>query len=655
MAVSFIGSFILLPLYTSMYISKASSQMEAEDFTIWAANNFASFFHGSHNLLMIFFIGIMGLICAVTGYTYLQSKVKQDFFHSMPVKRGQWFGISYISGILIFLIPYLIMSLFTLLAGQLFHILNGAILAESLAVILSGILMFLITYSTAILAMMLTGQLVTGILASIVIFVYPYLLIQLSHSLSSMFFSTWSNASVTTLYDIFRNISPIYLFGNFVNDDVSVYQHLFAVIFILIMLVISYLLCKHYPAEAAENTLSYRKMEPLIKVLISVPCALFIACVVNLFMGMDSYTWFYIPAFLSVVLLCFVIEFIYHHDIRLVLKGFLSTAASVILTVLVICVFRFDLIGFDSYQPQKDDVDHFVISNSEIENYFNYNFLYGDNGQLYCDNIDSMYTLIENGIANSKMENETVRSENGEIEDSNLLSVHVDYCLKNGKSKYRLYEVDRDVFKETLLLLSKDPEFIRNLFPIFKVDQEKVSSISILDAYRQEINMNLNPEQLQQLLTAYEKDILEADFTTFIDEYPVAHFNLSYTSKNSRTANTYTRTFTPPAASNQKYALDNLYIYESFENTLRVLEDLGYPVRTHIDVADILSASYRNYELDEAYQITGEEKIREMAEQIKSVYTNRLLDRDTYWEENLLLTYTNGYTAAFCYAPDIPE
>ena len=50
------------------------------------------------------------LICAVSGFGYLFSKKKVDFFHSLPVKRETLFAVRYINGVLIYLVPYLAMA-----------------------------------------------------------------------------------------------------------------------------------------------------------------------------------------------------------------------------------------------------------------------------------------------------------------------------------------------------------------------------------------------------------------------------------------------------------------------------------------------------------------------------------------------------------------
>ena len=47
------------------------------------------------------------VLCGLSGFWYLFSKKKVDFFHSLPVKREVLFAVRYINGVLIYVVPYL--------------------------------------------------------------------------------------------------------------------------------------------------------------------------------------------------------------------------------------------------------------------------------------------------------------------------------------------------------------------------------------------------------------------------------------------------------------------------------------------------------------------------------------------------------------------
>ena len=136
-AASSIGALLLLPVYTLMYISTLKISMTFPQMLKWADTTFPRLLNGYSNLVLVAFIGLMGLICAVTGYSYLHSKVKQDIFHSMPVTRGQWFMISYFGGLIIFLVPYLIGCGLALIVGRAFLLITPGIFGDCMITMFS--------------------------------------------------------------------------------------------------------------------------------------------------------------------------------------------------------------------------------------------------------------------------------------------------------------------------------------------------------------------------------------------------------------------------------------------------------------------------------------------------------------------------------------
>ena len=81
-------------------------------------NTFPALLNGSYSLPLAALLLLLGVLCAVTGFSYLHSRERTDFYHSLPLSRRQLFFISYLSGLLIFFVPYLTACLLTILAGS---------------------------------------------------------------------------------------------------------------------------------------------------------------------------------------------------------------------------------------------------------------------------------------------------------------------------------------------------------------------------------------------------------------------------------------------------------------------------------------------------------------------------------------------------------
>ncbi len=231
-------------------------------------------------------IVILALLCAVTGFTYLHSREKQDFYHGMPIKRLQWFAISYTSGLLIFLIPYLLFGFGTIvIAGSRVSITAGFI-GQCISSLTGGILGFLICYHTAILAMFLTGKTITGVLAALVLMIYGSIIPTLSIGLAQNFFDSWPENTPSFLLKAEKFCSPAALFTQTLMNTAN--QNLLSGIALGliaggVLLVAALLLCKRYPAEASENALAFPKSAPIIKYLIAVPTSLFIGLMIQFF------------------------------------------------------------------------------------------------------------------------------------------------------------------------------------------------------------------------------------------------------------------------------------------------------------------------------------------------------------------------------------
>ena len=141
------------------------------------------------------------------------STLSVSYTHLDVYKRQvQWFAVSYWGGLIIFLVPYLLFALSTLLIGQAHGILNRDILLTTFTSVMGGILGFLICYHTSILAMFLTGRIVTGVLASFVLLIYGNIIMFLMGGLASKFFHTWTSSSPAILQEVAEYMTPATLY-----------------------------------------------------------------------------------------------------------------------------------------------------------------------------------------------------------------------------------------------------------------------------------------------------------------------------------------------------------------------------------------------------------------------------------------------------------
>lgn len=75
-------------------------------------------------IFLVFILSALAMLCGLSGFSYIHSKEKLDFYHSLPVKKKNWFWMQYLSGIFIVAVPYMICLLICLLIGNAYGVGN---------------------------------------------------------------------------------------------------------------------------------------------------------------------------------------------------------------------------------------------------------------------------------------------------------------------------------------------------------------------------------------------------------------------------------------------------------------------------------------------------------------------------------------------------
>ena len=157
-ALSGVLLFLSMPVYTLIYLDSYSEDPEVlKEF----ADTFSGFINGYNSAFLIILIGILAFAVGISGFQFMHKKEKLDFYHGLALKRHQLFAISYLAGLFLFLIPYIVCTVLTILVGAVKGIMTLSLAGECFLTMGTGILAFLLIYHTCIFAGMLTGRSVT--------------------------------------------------------------------------------------------------------------------------------------------------------------------------------------------------------------------------------------------------------------------------------------------------------------------------------------------------------------------------------------------------------------------------------------------------------------------------------------------------------------
>lgn len=141
-ALVWVACFILQPMVQMLRLESVMSAVNGGYMEkAYAINTYRSYV-GFENEGLALFVILTAVVVGASGFAFLHSRVKLDFFHSLPVTRKKFFFVQYLSGILMFVVPYTVCSLICMLIGMANGLLTGAVAVYALKVIPFRILEF---------------------------------------------------------------------------------------------------------------------------------------------------------------------------------------------------------------------------------------------------------------------------------------------------------------------------------------------------------------------------------------------------------------------------------------------------------------------------------------------------------------------------------
>ena len=480
--------FMLIPFRVLMVLASRSSQQ----FFVENPDELVRLFHENVGLAThenLVFVMAAGALCALIAFGYLHSPVKLDFYHSLPVTRERLFTSKLFGSSLTFIFAYVCSQILAILMGLLYGVVSGGVVAEITAATVQGILCFFCSYAGTLLAVMLTGRLLTTILAAGVLGLYFPMLILLDIMCREIFLKTsLGGYNRYNMPELCAYSSPwAFCFSRLENydgqrklgitgfwpDAASLCQMAALAVILLLICAALYRIRR---TEVAGNALAFRKTEGIIKILLAVPGALVAAAVA--YEMFESVLWEIVFILVFGALGCVLMEFIYRGDIRQSLCHKIHAAVTVVIAAAIFFSFRFDVTGYNSYLPAKEDVQAMAVKVGF------WDYTYSIDGKLYrsydtadadrkildyleTEEFDQIYRLAENGVANVDVEDS----------DAERWYVAVKYHQKDGKEIYRSYWVDATVFYPVMNELQKDREFREKYSPILTWDDSYIDGL----------------------------------------------------------------------------------------------------------------------------------------------------------------------------------
>ena len=507
---------------------------------------------------MIFLVICLAGFLGINGFCYLHSKTKTDFYHSLPVKRNTLFYIIFINTFLLFLISMAVALVVETAVTCAAGFFSGALLRNVVEALLCYTLTFLGTYFTAAFAMILTGYLVVGVLGFCVLLSYaPLILRGVGQSYASTFYHTFVAQDNGELLNYF---SPGTLAWKMICVEKDSVSHLnggavaLILVFIVAAAALSLALFKIRRSEAAGKAMAFVKTQPVIRILLVIPMALYAGILLYMTSLESSKIWMLVGVIAGAWMFHGIIESIYQFDLHGLVAAkkqmFISMAAALV----IMLFFWFDMSGYDRYIPDEAKVQSVRVSAVQNGVWINHDDDSGNGKGITGEELGDVLSMLK------KMSEENIVDVNDETD-----TVTATYYLKNGKKKIRKYAFYPEKMKKDVDMLYAIPEYKESNWTLFQAKQEDISNLTVYCPV--DVNgggsLELAREEKDEFLEVYREDFKKMTYSETKSQIPMAEFTVCYRMTEEN---------------HIRVSEETCYIYPSFEKTIAFLKEKGYPV-----------------------------------------------------------------------------
>lgn len=566
----------------------------------------------SDNIYPIVFV--LAAIIGMQGFSYLFDRKKVDLYHSVPVTKARRFFVVYVNGLII----YLTANFSGLILGILLSVsqkaVNGEVLAEAGLAFVWNFFFFLVFYHMMILAVMLTGNRFVTAALFLLFSLYEFLISDMLEGLKGIFFKTYSSyylqdePKFSTFYDCIMNIWQIKNAPDAAASaklSMPLVAKWIGIAAVLLLLV--WYAYKKRPSEMAGKAIVHRFLEPVIKVAAAIPAAFLVGRIV--------YDTSYQNEMLMVIgmlagglLLCAAMEVIYDLDIRSIFKHLISSGIALAGILAIFCIFKWDLIGYDSYIPAQNMVESIAISaDGYYDSYWDENQQYIERSRFEAEHM--FLTDVSPVLALAEAAKQADPEEMGDNR-----SVYILYRLKSGGQKDRRIQVDYDD-PETEALLNRifgTQAYQKGVFQVM-TDQNPAEGVNRIQYTNGPAKTVIPVEEAGRLCDAWLKDMERFDFTLVRHNRPCGILYFEY----------------------GNYIQKQFLVYDCFENTISALKQMEAYYPMELDAADIESVSVTCYHNELAEQENSEDyemEPRAVRETRDAGYTDYTVS-ETFFEE----------------------
>ncbi len=511
LALALLLCFFVFPVTTALNISTTfrpenlnSSGLPAELALAQAQQDFTRDMLRMYSMkggALAFMLTLAAVVLAASGFAYLHSKKKTDFYHSLPIRREMLYAVTCLNGFLYMAVAYIgfltIAAVMIRVKGVPFD--WGSLYLASV----EHLCFFALVYMTAIMAMLLTGNLVVGLLGTGVFFSWGPVICMTISAYFSEYFTTFSGDDSFLLALIERTSSPVAWYVRACMSSQPGRMALWAMLAAAVLFLLGMLLYRRRPSEAAGHAMAFPITEPIIRFLIAVPSSLLLGAMFHSMMYEDGWTVFGLVC--GLLLVSCIIEIIYHFDFKSLFAHKRQLLVSAVFVGLVFAVFRFDLFGYDRYLPateklasggiycdllDPDATSQYHSTVEYTEGWYGVSFdampssaLAGEMQISDDQGLELLHTIAAQGVHDAAEARDRFlrgggRSYEVEEGDAAFHNVTIAWHLRNGRTVYRSYRVNVSGVRAALEAVYDLDAYKTAMYPVLSLTADDVAGIN---------------------------------------------------------------------------------------------------------------------------------------------------------------------------------
>ena len=593
LVLSCLAFFFALPVTLSVMIQNAKSSIY-QDYSSTISDIINTL--GSQSLFLVGITIVGSVLCGISGFSYLHSKKKVDFYHSLPLKRELLFAVSYLNGLLLYVVPYII----GLAASFLIIKANGYLTKEVAIAGLIGLgvhtLFYTILYTFSIIAVCLTGNILISLFACGTLFLYGPAIYLLCSGMFENFFSYYSAAGHPE--ELLFFLSPVTFYCKVVSSrrygspyiDFSAGALCISLLLLILTIAIAIFLYKKRSSEAAGKAIAFRFIEAPVKFLIVIPVSLAAGLFGQNIVTNGGFTWYVFGSLCGFLLSYGIMEVIYHFDIRKAFAHKIHLIACAGITFMIILLFQTDAFHYDSYLPDQKDIKSMSVHFGSIDQYVDcyeiseneFNYISAEEyalDHMELTDFSAAYEIIEDYLASNdnKLLSENEATDN--IGDWHTF-FSVKYTLKSGKDVYRYYFINGSEYENLIGEVYNAASYKEGAFPVYQMKTDDILSVSCNTAITSK-DLTLSADEKEELLRIYKEDLYTLTLDDLKTSVPVTNLVFELGTKN-RSYHSY------------------LYVYPQFSNTIAFLKNHGFDCLALLDADSVIDLTIHQYALDDS-------------------------------------------------------